>query len=218
MPQVTEFVPAGADARATLVALGKVAREIPAGGEPFRELRSRLRAAKQWDRERPAAVLRVLGVGGATIAPSPFVTKLRSVASDDDTVDAFLERYFELNPLLFKTVYELLGQRAHGKDELSKYLGSFAYRGKLPSRPDLEHYFAALVAGGVARVLGIALLNERIEAMLNSLGRTWLRNALRQLVSIARQISQSNLQRMRTPICWKRKLLETRTRKLKRHF
>ncbi|MBL8621455.1 MAG: hypothetical protein JNK64_09135 [Myxococcales bacterium] len=158
MPQVTEFVPAGADARATLVALGKVAREIPAGGEPFRELRSRLRAAKLWDRERPAAVLRVLGVGGATISSSPFVTKLRSVTSDDDTVDAFLERYFELNPLLFKTVYELLGQRAHGKDELSKYLGSFAYRGKLPSRPDLEHYFAALVAGGVARVLGIALI------------------------------------------------------------
>ncbi|MBK9031887.1 MAG: hypothetical protein IPL61_11265 [Myxococcales bacterium] len=158
MPQVTEFIPTASDARATFAALGRVAREMPAAGEPFRDLRSRLRAAKLWDKERPAAALRVLGVGGATIAPSPFVTKLKSVTSDDDVCDAFLDRYFEINPLLFKTVYELLGQRAHGKDELSKYLGSFAYRGKLPSRPDLEHYFAALVAGGVARILGIALI------------------------------------------------------------
>ena len=158
MPQVTEFLPMGADARATLVSFAKVARDIPASGEPFRDLRSRLRGAKLWDKERPAAVLRVLGVGGATITPSPFIAKLRGLATDDDLVDAVIDRYVELNPLLFKTIYELLGQRAHGKDEVSKYLGSFAYRGKLPSRPDLEHYFGALVAAGVARVLGIALV------------------------------------------------------------
>jgi hypothetical protein len=164
MPQVIEFIPAGADVRAQLVALARVAKDIPAGGEPFRELRTRMRAAKVWDRDRPAAALRVLGVGGNTVTPSPFVTKLQGLVTDDDLLDAVLDRYFELNPLLWKTLFELLGQRAHGKDELVKYLGSFAYRGKLPSRPDLEHYFAALVAGGVARQLGIALvLGPRAE-------------------------------------------------------
>jgi hypothetical protein len=158
MPQVLEFIPIAGEPRATLVSFARVARDIPAGGEPFRELRSRLRGAKLWDKERPARMLRLLGVSGATIAPSPFVTKLKAATSDDDLVDLVLDRYFELNPLLFKAVYELLGQRAHGKDEVSKYLGSFAYRGQPPSRPDLEEYFAALVAGGVARVLGIALV------------------------------------------------------------
>lgn len=159
MPQVLEFIPVAAEPRAALVAFARVARDIPAGGEPFRELRSRLRAAKLWDKERPARLLRLLGVSGATATPTPFVERLKAATGDDDTIDVIVDRYFELNPLLFKAVFELIGQRAHGKDEVSKYLGSFAYRGKVPSRPDLEDYFAALVAGGVARVLGIALVH-----------------------------------------------------------
>jgi hypothetical protein len=54
----------------------RVAKETPAKGEPFKELRTRLRAAKLWDRERPANILRFLGVGGATITPSMFMQAL----------------------------------------------------------------------------------------------------------------------------------------------
>jgi hypothetical protein len=159
MPQVIEFPALGPDPRASLVALARVARDTPPTGEPFRNLRTRLRAARLWDRERPAVPLRVLGTGGATVARSPFMDKVAEAVakSDDDALDAIADRLLEINPLLFKTVWELLQQRAHGKDELSKILNSFVYRGKVPSRPDLESYFHALLATGVARTVGIAL-------------------------------------------------------------
>lgn len=159
MPQVIEFLPTGSDARGALLAVARIARDVPAGGEPYREFRTRLRSAKLWDKDRPALALRVFGVGGNTITPSPFMQKVAATNNDQDALDLIADRYYDLNPLLFKTVFELLGQRAHGKDELSKHLGSFAYRGKVPSRPDLEAYFAMLVATGVARILGIALVH-----------------------------------------------------------
>ncbi len=149
----------GWDARATLLALARICREMPDGSVPFRELRSRLRVAKLWDRERPATVLRVLGVSGATITPTPFMKAVAAAKTDDDALAVIADRFLELNPLLFKTVWEMLEQRAHNKDELSKQLSSFAYRGKVPSRPDLESFFLMLVATGVARVVGIALVH-----------------------------------------------------------
>lgn len=158
MPQVTEFIAVGSDARATLLALVKVCRETPPAGEAFTAFRSRLRAARLWDRERPLAPLRILGVGGATVTPSPFMQAVAASKTDDDALDLVADRLLELNPLLFKTVYDLIEQRAHGKDELSKYLGSFAYRGKVPARPDLESFYLSLVATGIARVVGIALM------------------------------------------------------------
>lgn len=159
MPQVIEFPPMGSDARATLLALARVCRETPAAGEPFKDFRSRLRAARLWDRERPAVVLRVLGASGATVTPSPFMQKVAAARTDDEALDAVADRVVELNPLLFKTIWELLEQRAHGKDEIYKIINSFVYRGKVPSRPDLEQYFLALVGLGVARVVGIALVH-----------------------------------------------------------
>ena len=158
MPQVIEFLPMGTDPRAALLAVGRVARETPATGEPYREFRTRLRGSRLWDKDRPALPLRIFGVGGATIVPSPFMVKLAAASGDQEVLDVIVDRYFELNPLLFKTIFEMLAQRAHGKDELSKHLGSFAYRGKIPSRPDLDQYFAMLIATGVTRVLGIALV------------------------------------------------------------
>lgn len=161
MPQVTEFPTLTADARSTLIALARVARDTPATGESFKELRSRMRASKVWDRDRPAVPLRILGAGGATVAPSPFMHAVAAALarSDDDALDAIADRLVELNPLLFKTIWELLEQRAHGKDEIYKIINSFVYRGKVPSRPDLESYFHALVATGVARIVGIALMH-----------------------------------------------------------
>ncbi len=159
MPQVIEFPPLGAEPRATLFAVARVCRDTPAGGEPFAAFRSRLRAAKLWDRERPAAILRVLGASGATVTRSPFMVAVAATKNDDEALDVIADRWLELNPLLFKTIFELIEQRAHGKDELSKFLGSFAYRGKVPSRPDLEAYFLTLVATGVARTVGIALVH-----------------------------------------------------------
>jgi hypothetical protein len=160
MPQVIEFPTLGAlDARSTLVSLLRAGTAVPAAGEPFKELRSRMRASRVWDRERQVVPLRVLGMGGATVTPSPFINKVREalVTNEDAALDVLADRLVELNPLLFKTIFELLGQRAHGKDEISKILNSFVYRGKVPSRPDLESYFYALIATGVATTVGIAL-------------------------------------------------------------
>src|SRR5205085_9066182 len=87
MPQVVDLPPIGQDARGALVALVRVCKETPAK-ESFRELRSRLRTAKLWERDRPAVMLRFLGVGGATITPSPFMLALGACTGEDDTAIA----------------------------------------------------------------------------------------------------------------------------------
>jgi hypothetical protein len=172
MPQVIEYPPLGSDARATLLALVQVCRETPAAGEPFAAFRSRLRGAKLWDRDRPAAMLRFLGSSGAQVVPSPFMQAVAATKGEEAAFDAIADRMLELNPLLFKTIFELIEQRPHGKDELSKFLGSFAYRGKVPSRPDLESYYVMLVLTGVARVLGIALVpGARADRFAEAVGR-----------------------------------------------
>jgi len=138
MPQVVEFPPIGNDQRGALAALVRVAKETPAKGEPFKDLRNRLRAAKLWDKERPATILRFLGVGGATITPSMFMQALAAAANEDDTAIVVLDRMWNLNPVLGKTVVDLVTQRAYHKDEIYKHLNSAAFTGKLPSRPGLE--------------------------------------------------------------------------------
>ena len=116
MPQVVELPPIGQDSRGALVALVRVCKETPAKGESFKEFRSRLRGAKLWERERPTVMLRFLGVGGPTITPSAFMQTLGAAAGDDAIADALLDRVWELNPLLAKTVMDLVAQRAHHKD------------------------------------------------------------------------------------------------------
>src|ERR1043165_8976857 len=137
MPQVVDLPPIGQDARGALVALVRVCKETPAK-EPFRDFRSRLRGAKLWDRERPAVMLRFLGVGGATITPSAFMQSLAAANGEDETAIAVLDRVWYLNPLLGKTVLDLVAQRAYHKDEIYKHPASSAYRGIVPSRPALE--------------------------------------------------------------------------------
>jgi hypothetical protein len=164
MPQVVELPPIGQDARGALVALVRVCKETPAKGEPFREFRSRLRAAKLWDKERPAVILRFLGTGGATVMPSLFMQTLAAANGDDAIAEAVLDRVWHLNALLGKTVLDLVGQRAYHRDEIYKHLASAAYRGVVPSRPGLETWLHVAVATGLLRTLGIAVApGPRVE-------------------------------------------------------
>lgn len=157
MPQVVELPPIGQDARGALVALVRVCKDTPAKGEPFRELRSRLRAAKLWDRERPMVMLRFLGAGGATVVPSVFMQALAAANGEDEIAAAVLDRVWHLNPLLAKTVLDLVAQRAYHKDEIYKHLASAAYRGVVPSRPALETWLQIAIGTGLLRTLGIAV-------------------------------------------------------------
>src|SRR5689334_17205258 len=99
MPQVIEFPPVGstgADVRLALAELARVCRETK-DGEPFKELRTRLRAARLWDNARPLATLRFLGVGGKTITRSPVMQQVADAANDDAAFEAFASRLFDLN-------------------------------------------------------------------------------------------------------------------------
>jgi hypothetical protein len=164
MPQVVEFPAIGHDQRGALAALVRICKETPAKGEPFRELRARLRTAKLWDRDRPAVILKFLGASGATITASSFMQTLAAANGDDDTAIAILDRLWQLNPVLGKTVLELVGQRAYHKDEIYKVLGSSAFHGKVPSRPGLETWLQIAVACGLLKPLGVAVApGPRIE-------------------------------------------------------
>ncbi|MEO8842174.1 MAG: hypothetical protein ABI591_26145 [Kofleriaceae bacterium] len=164
MPQVVEFPPIGHDHRGALAALVRVAKEMPTKGESFRELRTRLRGAKLWDRERPATILRFLGVGGAHVSPSIFMQSLAAAPNEDDTAIVVLDRLWHLNPVLGKTIMDLATSRAYHKDEIAKHLNSAAFTGKLPSRPELETWLQIALACGLLRPLGVAVtLGTRAE-------------------------------------------------------
>src|SRR6185295_1422800 len=150
--------------QSALIALVRICKETPAKGEPFRELRTRLRVAKLWDRERPAVLLRFLGTGGATAMPSVFMQSLAAASGEDEIAVAVLDRMWHLNPLLGKTVLDLVGQRAYHKDEIYKHLASAAYRGAVPSRPGLETWLQLAIGAGLLRTVGIAVASgPRVE-------------------------------------------------------
>jgi hypothetical protein len=164
MPQVVDLPPIGQDQRGALASFVRVCKDLPASGESFKELRSRLRAAKLWDREKPIVMLRFLGVGGPTITPSPFMRAVAAATNDDDTSHAIMDRVWQLNPLLGKTIVDLVSQRAYGKDEIYKYLVSAAFSGVIPSRPGLETWLQIGIATGVLKTIGIAVVGgPRIE-------------------------------------------------------
>ena len=164
MPQVVEFPPIGQDARGALVALVRVCKETPAKGETFREFRSRLRGAKLWDREKPHVILRFLGTGGPTVMPSLFMQTLAAANGDDAIAECVFDRVWQLNPLLGRTVVDLLGQRAYHKDEIYKVLVSATFRGVLPSRPGLETWLQIALSTGMLKSVGIAVaLGPRSE-------------------------------------------------------
>lgn len=173
MPQVVELPAIGQDARGALLALVRVCKETPAKGEPFRDFRSRLRGAKLWDRERPKVILRFLGAGGATVMPSAFMQALAAAEGDDAIADAVADRLWQLNPLLAKTVLELVAQRPYHKDEIYKNLTSVAFRGQVPSRPALETWIQIAIGTGLVKSVGIAVTMgpkaERFVALATTL-------------------------------------------------
>jgi hypothetical protein len=75
-----------------------------------------------------------------------------------------LDRVWHLNPLLGKTILDLVAQRTYHKDELYKHLASAAYPGLVPSRPSLETWLQIAIGTGLLRTLGIAVaLGPRAE-------------------------------------------------------
>lgn len=160
MPQVVDLPPLTPSATLALI---RVCKET-AAKEPFRELRSRLRGAKLWDRERPTVILRFLGTGGATITPSVFMQTLASAANEDAIAEAILDRLWQLNPVLSKAIVDLVMQRAHHKDEIAKHLVTGAFIGVVPSRPALEIWLQIAVNNGLLKTVGIAVAaGPRIE-------------------------------------------------------
>jgi hypothetical protein len=153
MPQVVDLP---ALTPTATIALVRVCKETQAK-EPFRELRSRLRGAKLWDRDRPAVILRFLGTGGATITPSVFMQAVAAATDDNAVAEAILDRIWQLNPLLAKTVVDLVTSRPYHKDEIAKHLVTGAYKGIAPSRPAFEIWLQNAITHGLLRTVGIAV-------------------------------------------------------------
>src|SRR5688572_33296508 len=76
---------------------------------------------------------------------------------EDETALTVLDRLWHLNPLLTKTVLDLVAQRTYHKDEIYKHLASSAFKGSLPSRPALETWLQVWLSTGLLRTLGIAV-------------------------------------------------------------
>jgi len=153
MPQVIDLPPLTPTAT---IALIRVCKETSAK-EPFRELRSRLRGAKLWDRDRPQVILRFLGASGAIITPSLFMQTLATAANEDGVQEAILDRLWQLNPLLGKTIVDLVSQRAYHKDEIAKHLLTGSFKGIVPSRPALEIWLQNAITHGLLKTVGIAV-------------------------------------------------------------
>ena len=166
MPQFTEFptIPNGEPARA-LAAFIDVFKAMPAGGEPFRELRKRLKAAEIYSRERLAALLRFFQLAeGETVRPNPLILALRG--SEAEARKALAERLWTVNPLLLATVYRRLEERVHSVNELLKFLDSFAYPGTRLSGPDVRAWVRLAQSLGLFKLVGIRLA-------LSDDARTW---------------------------------------------
>ena len=164
---VFPFLPSGDPVKA-VSALIKLCREIPTQGEQFRFFRKRAKEHRLWDDQLVEGTLQFLGIAKAgTMKPSQFSRTVGGMKSEDKARDALVERLWEVNPLLFKSVIEYLKERVYSRDELIKYLHSFGYRGKQPSRTQLEAWLHLALGLRVLKMVGIALdLDDRGKAFL----------------------------------------------------
>lgn len=159
MLEHTEFpyLPSG-DPNRSVMALVQLCRELPPDGEQFRFFRSRMKGFRMWDKERVSGTLLFLGMErSGQMRPSAFVKKVRSQRNDDRAKAAIADRLWEVNPLLFKAVLDLLSQQVHSRDEVIKYIAGFAYQGKQPTRPSLEAWLQLALGLEILKMVGIAL-------------------------------------------------------------
>lgn len=164
---VFPFLPGG-DPLKAVSALIKLCREIPPQGEQFRFFRRRMKDLRLWDDQLVDGTLQFLGIPKTgNIRPSQLSRAIGGLKSEDKARDLLTERLWEVNPLLFKSVIEYLKERVYSRDELIKYLHSFAYRGKQPTRPQLEAWLHLALGLRLLKMVGIALdLDDRGKAFL----------------------------------------------------
>lgn len=166
MPQFTRFMPLPPEAPSIAVErVLKGLRKIPLEGEPFREFRTRLKRLDIYSRERMPQVFAMLRLADDDpIVPGPLLRSIIEAPSHGDACTLFAERLYAVNPVLFKSVYERLKERADGKSSLLKYLHSFAYPGTPISNPELNNWFDWAVGLELLRPLGVGLaLGPRME-------------------------------------------------------
>ncbi|GAB4531324.1 MAG: hypothetical protein Tsb0020_47640 [Haliangiales bacterium] len=172
MLELVEFpyLPAG-DPKQAVSALIHACRDLPAQGEQFRFFRRRMKSFRLWDDALVAGTLSFLGMERVgTMRPSPLARQIGALKSENKARALITERLWEINPLLFKCILEYLNERVYSRDEVIKYIDSFAYRGTKPSRPQLEAWLHLALGLGVLKMVGIAL-------DLDDVGREYLARA-----------------------------------------
>jgi hypothetical protein len=169
MPELVAFpfLPSGDPVKA-VSALITLCRELPAQGEQFRFFRRRMKDLRLWDDQLVEGTLEFLSIPKTgNMRPSQFARTIGGLKSEEKARDVLAERLWEVNPLLFKSVIEYLKERVYSRDEVIKYLHSFAYRGKQPTRPQLEAWLHLALGLKLLKMVGIALdLDERGKAFL----------------------------------------------------
>ena len=169
MTELTEFpyLPSGDPQRAVL-SLVTMCRQMPPSGEQFRFFRKRMKQYRLWDEERLPGTLRFLGLQRAgQMRRSRNVKDLADAKNDNQARAVLTQQLWNANPLLFKTVLELLKERVHSRDDIIKHIGSFAYRGKKPGRPQLEGWLHMALGLDILKMVGIAFdLGARGHAYL----------------------------------------------------
>ena len=170
MNQLVEFpyLPSGDPQRAVL-SLIMACREMPATGEQFRNFRKRMKEYRLWDQKRIAGTLAFLNMEHAgQMKRSKLVRDLAAQKTDGKAHELLATRLWEANPLLFKTIIELLKERVHSRDDIVKHVDSFAYRGKKPSRPELESWLHMALGLDILKMVGIAFdLGQRGKSYLD---------------------------------------------------
>ncbi|ACY17222.1 hypothetical protein [Haliangium ochraceum] len=169
MLELVEFphLPSGDPAQA-VSALIRLCREMPAQGEQFRFFRKRAKDLRLWDDQLILGTLAFLDMEKTgNIRPSQFARQVGKLRPEEKARDVFTERLWEVNPLLFRSVVTQLKEQVHSRDELIKHIHSFAYRGKQPTRPQLENWLHLALGLRVLKMVGIALdLDDRGKALV----------------------------------------------------
>lgn len=159
VPQFTRFpfLPPGAPA-SSVEALIDACVAMPAEGQPLKEFRNRLKQSKLWSREDAGDTLRFLRLAKSkTVRPSELISELQAAADVDARKTLLAERLWHANPILFKSVFDLLAERPFTRDEISTYLQSTAYRGQAPSNSQVRLWLQLATGLGLLKVVGIAI-------------------------------------------------------------